>query len=285
MIFRTQMQKAKILTIENGLFQVQQNGVVYQEYNPQFRDITFAGDAKHIFLALKTLATSYKVSKQDDKLYIYDTEQEFLITEEIPDIILEQEVTGEVSPLKSLIKLKVYATQDFPGFFFCKDYIEVLHPSMVVRVPNPYNVEGVFSIGDLPTTDAIFDKKDNGLWILLAQYSNVGFHPTACLGNLDLDKPDTDSYFPEDTSYVWSKIPSKIKDRWVPCDTAYFHKGVLRLGTQTVIEDVEGSGTYDGKLLAKVIRHADSWCFDGPLLRFTNGLVHGVHGVLENVEA
>jgi len=276
MRFLTQMAKAKVISVYDGILQAQYNGVVYEEYSGRFTENFFATDAKQFFQALITLDENYKVFDDENFIYLVDDRQEFRLAKCALNELLEIEPTLVYvnEHTQAFVDLRPFVTQDFPGYFLSEDWIEVLHPSMIVRTANYLPFQGCFSVGEIPADHATFRLNEKGLWI------SFNTHEQVCFGKLEIEKPETSQFFKD-----WPEltpIPKILNRRWVRCKKAEFICGSLNLDDTCIIEGVHGKGTYDGVLFSKVIRNATHWQMDDNLLYFAS---EDFAGVLENVDA
>lgn len=277
MKLQTQMKKTSVLTVQDGIFQSQNNGVLYQEFAPSFANHTFAGDSKLIFEAISKMNEGFNVFKEANHIIFADAKQEIRIPEMLPDEILEVPHTytkeGAEYLLTRLKELRPYVTPDFPGYFFEPNVISALHPSMIVRSNNQLDITGVFSVDHLPAGCSGWTVNNDGLWL---KYSRG----VVCLGRLDIEIPNTDGYFEEEV--LQQPIPTIIKERWIDCEAVRWDKTDLCLLPHSRIENILGQGTYDGKLFRKIITNAMYWGFTDKVLEFAG---KGYVGVLENVES
>lgn len=273
MKLKAQMQKAKVLTIENGILQAQYNGVLFQDYDERFANIQFAGNAKQIFEAMTVLDKDFYCHGDHATLLMTDGFQEFNIQGEVPDKILYLSNYHNWSRGNtiSFFKLRPFVTQDYPAYFCTKEYTEVIHPSMIVRGAS-YHLNAVLNVCDLSNQQIDWQVHPDGLFITLGDNASV------CMGYLDIEKPNTDIYFKNFAET--HPIPQVVKNRWVPCEWAKFTSDGLLLDERVLIEEVKGYGKYDGKLLAKVIKNCTYWEMDAELMYFKNDWITGV---LENV--
>ena len=280
MLFKTQMQKAELLTISNtGWLQAQYNGVLYQEKVDKFVDwlgLDGAVNAKRFFDALSILDPTYEVFIDNDTLVLVDSNLEYRLPIENPDELITLKMSQVWQPidLQDLNVLNAFVTQDYPAFFFKNNYIEVIHPSMIVRTLNSIPIQGIFSAAVFPTQGfPEYTTTKHGLWIRYTSNARI------LLGRLDQKPMDTDSYFMEDVSCL--PIPQNVKTYWQRCKEALFIREGLLLDNQILIDDIKGIGKYDGTLLGRVIRNCTHWAMDSELMYFKN---ENIIGVLENVE-
>ena len=277
MKLKTQMQKTGILTVENGIFQAQNNGVLYQEFNPRFEKYSFAGDAKAIFEAMSLMDMNFIVRKEVGQILFVDGQQEIRIPEMIPDELIDIPLSYDKEIAQDLVhKLKAlrpFTTPDFPGWFFKEGTIEALHPSMIVRALNPTTIRGAFSVDALPAGCGGGVETDKGLWL---KYDTG----VICLGRLDINAPDTSAFFNQ--SPAMNPIPPIILERWIACETVRWDKTDLCLLPHSRIENIWGRGAYDGKLFYKIIKNAKYWAVTADLLHFAGDCYVGV---LENVDS
>lgn len=271
MKLKTQMQKANVVTVSDGIIQAQHNGVLYQDYDIHLAGSNFAVNAKQFFEGWKVLKPGFRVfSKEKQFVTLVDEEQVITLTKEMPDdLVLPPPRENNIDLTPQLNALAPYAAADFPAFFCTETAVEVLHPQMIVRAA-PFEVTGVFSVTALPTHSDGYSLGKEGLWIYYGK-------ACVCLGKLDISKPDTDSYFeyrPE-----LRRIPGKILGRWVKCLGVRFEKTDLCLLPNSRIEMIKGQGEYDPTLFHKVIKNATDWAMDDKLLYFGTDKIRGV---LEN---
>ena len=279
--FITQMKSCDVVTVSDGTVQAIKGPIAYIGYMDQFEGKSFAIDAKMFVAALKKLDNDFHISVSKDKVVLYDDKQEVNFVVQPAEQLLEVP-QGEWQFIGDFLEewnsAHAFMSSDFPGIAIRQGYLEVLSDSSIARINTEIDLpHGIYAGVKLPKSIKTACVVNNKLWLRATPTDYI------VINSLAVDFPNVDGYYnnwPTD----WTEIPSRLREKFIPTKKVRYDNNTVQFIEQdkatAIIENIPGSGTYDGGLFKSMLELANEYHFAHGYLAFQNS---GVRGIIANV--